>query len=78
MNATFHDGIFSGRWARPLSPPGGLSNLVASELTQDNICLGMMLQGDSVADLQEKAKRIAAAGFQRVQTTFSSTRLPMS
>ena len=31
----------------------------------------MMLQGDSAADLQEKAKRVAAAGFQRVQVTFS-------
>ena len=30
----------------------------------------MMLQGDSAADLQEKAKRIAAVGFERVQVTF--------
>ena len=30
----------------------------------------MMLQGGSAADLQEKAKRIAAVGFQRVQVTF--------
>jgi sugar phosphate isomerase/epimerase len=30
----------------------------------------MMLQGNSAADLQEKAKAIAASGFERVQLTF--------
>ena len=51
---------------------GGLPKLLAGEPAKDNIHLGMMLQGDSAADLQEKAKRIAAIGFQRVQVTFSS------
>jgi sugar phosphate isomerase/epimerase len=49
---------------------GGLGKLTANEPAKDNIRLGMMLQGGSVADLQEKAKRIAAVGFQRVQVTF--------
>ncbi len=48
----------------------GLSKLHAGEPAKDTIRLGMMLQGDSAADLQEKAKRIAAVGFQRVQVTF--------
>ena len=50
----------------------GLSRLHAGEPAQDSIRLGMMLQGDSTAELQEKARRIAAAGFQRVQVTFFS------
>ena len=49
---------------------GVLPKLFADEPTKGNIHLGMMLQGDSVADLQEKAKQIAAVGFQRVQVTF--------
>ena len=45
-------------------------NLFAGEPAKDNIRLGMMLQGESAADLREKARRIAAVGFQRVQVTF--------
>jgi len=49
---------------------GGASSLFAEEPAKDNIRLGMMLQGDSAADLSEKAKAVADAGFQRVQVTF--------
>jgi sugar phosphate isomerase/epimerase len=49
---------------------GGVSKLLADAPAKDNIRLGMMLQGDSAADLQEKARHIAAVGFQRVQLTF--------
>ena len=49
---------------------GGLGKLLANEPVKDNIRLGMMLQGGSAADLQEKAKTIAAVGFERVQLTF--------
>jgi sugar phosphate isomerase/epimerase len=48
----------------------GLPAMGADKPASDNIHLGMMLQGDSAADLQEKAKAIAAVGFQRVQVTF--------
>jgi sugar phosphate isomerase/epimerase len=37
---------------------------------KDNIRLGMMLQGGSVAELQLKAQAIAAVGFDMVQLTF--------
>ncbi|MGA2498600.1 MAG: sugar phosphate isomerase/epimerase [Tepidisphaeraceae bacterium] len=37
---------------------------------KDNIHLGMMLQGGSAAELQERAKAIASAGFDTVQATF--------
>ncbi len=37
---------------------------------KDNIRLGMMLQGNSAADLLAKAKAIAGAGFNAVQLTF--------
>ncbi len=36
----------------------------------DNLRLGMMLQGGSSAELHERAKDVAAAGFERVQVTF--------
>jgi sugar phosphate isomerase/epimerase len=49
---------------------GGLSKLLANDSAKDNLRLGMMLQGDSAADLQEKARRIAAVGLERVQLTF--------
>ena len=46
------------------------TTLFGDESPKDNVRLGMMLQGDSAADLQEKARAIAAAGFERVQVTF--------
>lgn len=48
----------------------GLPKLLADGPAKDNIRLGMMLQGNSAADLQDKAKKIAAVGFERVQLTF--------
>jgi sugar phosphate isomerase/epimerase len=51
----------------------GLTELLASEPAKDNIHLGMMLQGGSAAELGEKAKVIAAVGFDRVQLTFFFT-----
>lgn len=48
----------------------GAAKLFGAEPPQDNIRLGMMLQGGSAAELQEKAKAIAAAGFDTVQVTF--------
>lgn len=48
----------------------GLTELLASEASRGNIRLGMMLQGGSAADLHEKAKAIAAVGFDTVQVTF--------
>jgi sugar phosphate isomerase/epimerase len=42
----------------------------AIEFSKDNIQLGMMLQGGSVAELQAKARAIAAVGFNTVQVTF--------
>lgn len=48
----------------------GLAELLASEPPKDNIRLGMMLQGGSAAELREKAKAIAAVGFDMVQLTF--------
>ena len=49
---------------------GGLAKSPASEPAKDAIRLGMMLQGGSAAELGEKAKAIAAVGFERVQVTF--------
>ena len=46
------------------------AKLFAAEPAQDNIRLGMMLQGGSAAELQKKARAIAAAGFDTVQVTF--------
>ncbi len=70
MNATISRRRFLSMMGATVVAAGGLPKSVASEPTKDNIRLGMMLQGDSAADLQEKAKRIAAVGFQRVQLTF--------
>ncbi|MBM3859352.1 MAG: sugar phosphate isomerase/epimerase [Verrucomicrobia bacterium] len=38
--------------------------------TKDNIRLGMMLQGASAAELHEKAKAVAGAGFDTIQLNF--------
>ena len=48
----------------------GATNLFGAELQKDNIRLGMMLQGGSAAELQARAKAVAAAGFDTVQLTF--------
>ena len=70
MNSTISRRHFLGTMGATAVAAGGLPKLLAGEPAKDNIRLGMMLQGDSAADLQEKAKRIAAVGFQRVQVTF--------
>ena len=61
---------FLGTLATTAAAAGGLPHLLANQPAQDNIRLGMMLQGGSAAELGEKAKAIAAVGFQRVQVTF--------
>jgi sugar phosphate isomerase/epimerase len=48
----------------------GAGKLFAAALPQNNIRLGMMLQGGSASELQAKARVIAAAGFDTVQVTF--------
>jgi sugar phosphate isomerase/epimerase len=48
----------------------GATILPGAEPAQGNLRLGMMLQGNSAADLQEKARTIAAVGFDTVQLTF--------
>jgi sugar phosphate isomerase/epimerase len=48
----------------------GAANLFSAQPPKDSIRLGMMLQGDSAADLLAKARAIAAAGFDTVQLTF--------
>ncbi len=48
----------------------GTARLLGGQLPKDNIRLGMMLQGGSAAELQAKARGIAAAGFEIVQVTF--------
>jgi sugar phosphate isomerase/epimerase len=48
----------------------GAPALLGAEPPRDNIRLGMMLQGGSAAELQDKAKAVAAAGFNTVQVTF--------
>jgi len=48
----------------------GAAKLLGAEPAKDNIRLGMMLQGGSALELQEKARAIAAAGFDTVQVTF--------
>jgi sugar phosphate isomerase/epimerase len=48
----------------------GAANLFGAQPPKDNIRLGMMLQGGSAAELLEKAKAIAAVGFDTVQVTF--------
>jgi sugar phosphate isomerase/epimerase len=47
----------------------GAPKLFGAAALNDNIRLGMMLQGGSAAELQDKAKAIAAAGFDTVQVT---------
>jgi sugar phosphate isomerase/epimerase len=46
------------------------SRLFGADPINDNILLGMMLQGNSPSELQKKAKAIAATGFKAVQLTF--------
>ena len=48
----------------------GVTRLFGAPAQKDNLHLGMMLQGGSAAELQEKARAIAAAGFDTVQVTF--------
>jgi sugar phosphate isomerase/epimerase len=48
----------------------GVARLLGAEPAEDSIRLGMMLQGSSAAELQERARAIAAAGFDTVQVTF--------
>jgi len=48
----------------------GAPALLGAEPAKDNIRLGMMLQGGSAAELQDKARAIAAVGFNTVQVTF--------
>ena len=48
----------------------GADKLFGAEPAKDNIRLGMMLQGGSVALLQKNAQAIASVGFERVQVTF--------
>jgi sugar phosphate isomerase/epimerase len=48
----------------------GAAELFGAETTKNNICLGMMLQAASAAELHKNAKAIAAAGFDTIQLTF--------
>lgn len=48
----------------------GPAKLLGAAPPKNNLRLGMMLQGGSAAELQEKARAIAAAGFDTVQVTF--------
>jgi sugar phosphate isomerase/epimerase len=48
----------------------GAAKLLGAQPPKDTIRLGMMLQGGSAAELQEKARAIAGAGFDTVQATF--------
>jgi len=48
----------------------GAPTLFSAQPPNGNLRLGMMLQGNSAAELHEKAKAIAAAGFDTVQVTF--------
>jgi sugar phosphate isomerase/epimerase len=48
----------------------GATELFGAETTKNNICLGMMLQAASAAELHKNAKAIAAAGFDTIQLTF--------
>jgi sugar phosphate isomerase/epimerase len=49
---------------------GTLTQLRAAGPGEDDIRLGMMLQGRSVAEMLAHAKAVAAVGFARVQATF--------
>ena len=70
MNSTISRRHFLGTMGATAVVAGGFPKLLADEPAKDDIRLGMMLQGDSVAELREKARRIAAVGFRRVQVTF--------
>ncbi|MHC1769170.1 MAG: sugar phosphate isomerase/epimerase family protein [Verrucomicrobiia bacterium] len=48
----------------------GMGTAAVCGAPPDNIRLGMMLQGGSAAELHQKAKAIAAVGFDAVQLTF--------
>lgn len=48
----------------------GARTLLGADPTQGTLQLGMMLQGNSAVELQEKARAIAAVGFAQVQLTF--------
>lgn len=48
----------------------GAGRRLAAEPASQNVRLGMMLQGASAAELEQRAKAIAAAGFDTVQLTF--------
>jgi sugar phosphate isomerase/epimerase len=70
MNPTISRRRFLGTIATTAAGAGGLATLLANEPGQDNIRLGMMLQGGSAADTLKKAKAVAAVGFDTVQLTF--------
>lgn len=70
MNTTIPRRRFFKTLGATAALAGGLPLLAAEKPKNDNIRLGMMLQGGSAASLQEQASRIADAGFQRVQVTF--------
>jgi sugar phosphate isomerase/epimerase len=70
MNSTISRRHFLGTVGTTAVGACGLAELLANEQAKDNIRLGMMLQGGSAADLHEKAKTIAAAGFEAVQLSF--------
>ena len=48
----------------------GTAKLIGAEPAKDKLRLGMMLQAGSTADTIQRAKTIAAAGFDTVQVTF--------
>ena len=48
----------------------GATTLFGAQPAKANLYLGMMLQGGSADELQQKATAIAAAGFETVQLTF--------
>ncbi len=70
MNSTISRRHFLGTIGATAVAAGGLSKSHAGEPAKDNIQLGMMLQGGSLAEVQERAKQIAAVGFKTVQLTF--------
>ncbi len=70
MNSMISRRRFLGTVGATAAAAGGVTRLLANEPGKDNIRLGMMLQGGSAAELREKAKAIAAVGFDTVQVTF--------
>ena len=70
MRSTISRRHFLGTMGATAVAAGGLPKLLADEPAKDNIRLGMMLQGGSLAEVQQRAKRIAAVGFKTVQLTF--------